>query len=53
MPEKERSSEILSPWWRPTVIIVIVLGFAILIWLAAKTYQDALPLLQANRNCMV
>ena len=36
----------LSPWWRHTVILVIAVGFAILIWLSTKTYQDAPPIPQ-------
>ncbi len=36
--------EKLSPWWRHAVIVTLIFGFTILIWLAAKTYQDAPPL---------
>jgi nitric oxide reductase subunit B len=41
-----RASESLSPWWRHTVILTMVVGFTILIWLSAKTYQDAPPIPQ-------
>jgi nitric oxide reductase subunit B len=34
----------LSPWWRNAVILVLVGGFTILIWLAARTYHDAPPI---------
>lgn len=36
--------ETLSPWWRHAVILVMVLGFTILIWLAVRTYTDAPPI---------
>ena len=34
----------LSPWWRRGVIIVLVFGFTVLIWLAARIYTDAPPI---------
>ncbi|HEX9022579.1 MAG TPA: cbb3-type cytochrome c oxidase subunit I, partial [Geobacteraceae bacterium] len=34
----------LSPWWRNAAILVMVLGFTILIWVAARSYQDAPPI---------
>ncbi len=34
----------LSPWWRHAVIIVMVFGFTILIWLSARTYENAPPI---------
>ncbi|MGA9363712.1 MAG: cbb3-type cytochrome c oxidase subunit I [Bacteroidota bacterium] len=34
----------LSPWWRNGVIIVLVVGFSILIWLATRAYDDAPPI---------
>ncbi len=40
----ESSSEVLSPWWRHAVILTVILGFTILLWLAARTYQDAPPI---------
>jgi nitric oxide reductase subunit B len=36
--------ETLSPWWRHAVILVMVLGFTVLIWLAVRTYTDAPPI---------
>lgn len=47
MPDDANISESLSPWWRHTVILTIALGFTILIWLSAKTYQDAPPIPQS------
>ena len=35
--------ETLSPWWRRAVLIVILGGFAILIWLAFRSYSYAPP----------
>jgi nitric oxide reductase subunit B len=40
------TTDTLSPWWRHTVILTMVVGFTILIWLSAKTYQDAPPIPQ-------
>ncbi len=37
-------AERLSPWWRRTVILIIVVGLAILSGLAAQTYKDAPPI---------
>jgi len=44
MDDKKISSEKLSPWWRNSVIIVLVLGFGILIWMSAKSYTNAPPI---------
>lgn len=37
-------NDTVSPWWRRSVVITIVLGFAILGWLAQRTYKDAPPI---------
>lgn len=37
-------SETLSPWWRRTVVLTIVLEFTLLIWLAVRTYSGAPPI---------
>lgn len=34
----------LSPWWRNSVIIALIIGFTILIWLSVSTYSDAPPI---------
>jgi nitric oxide reductase subunit B len=34
----------LSPWWRRALILLMVTGFAILGYLAARTYRDAPPI---------
>ncbi len=41
MAERTTPLEILSPWWRNSVIFVLVLGFTVLIWIAVRSYQDA------------
>ncbi|MGE5218626.1 MAG: nitric-oxide reductase large subunit [Chloroflexota bacterium] len=46
MADDARIPDDLSPWWRHTVILTLVVGFTILIWLSAKTYQDAPPIPQ-------
>jgi nitric oxide reductase subunit B len=42
--EREESSALLSPWWRNTTILVLMLGFTILIWIAVRSYSDAPPI---------
>ncbi len=37
-------SERLSPLWKHGVILVLVSGFTILIWQAARTYTDGPPI---------
>ena len=44
MVDKNSPSEKLSPWWRRSVIIVLVIGFAVLIWMAVRAHQDAPPI---------
>ncbi len=34
----------LSPWWRNTAILVLMMGFTVLIWIAVRSYQDAPPI---------
>ena len=44
MEAKGTSSERLSPWWRKSVILIMILGFAVLIWMAISTHLDAPPI---------
>src|SRR5512143_3696184 len=44
MENEKIASETLSPWWRNTAIVVLVLGFTVLIWLASRSYRDAPPI---------
>jgi len=37
-------NQALSPWWKQAVVLVMIVGFTILIWLAARTYSDAPPI---------
>ena len=39
----EPNTDKLSPWWKHTAILVMIVGFSILIFVTAKTYQDAPP----------
>ena len=36
--------ETLSPWWPRSVVIVMVIGFAVLIMMSMKAYQNAPPI---------
>lgn len=44
MAERTTPVETLSPWWRNSVILVLVLGFTVLIWIAVRSYRDAPPI---------
>ncbi len=44
MADNALARDSLSPWWRHTVIIVMVIGFTILIWLSIRTYSNAPPI---------
>jgi len=44
MSEGNIPVEGLSPWWRNSVVIVLVFGFSILIWIAVRSYEDAPPI---------
>ncbi len=44
MTNVEEAQERLSPWWRNSVILVVVLGFAVLGWVSVRSYTDAPPI---------
>jgi nitric oxide reductase subunit B len=44
MVDKNTPSETLSPCWRNSVIIVLVIGFSVLIWMAIRAHKDAPPI---------
>jgi nitric oxide reductase subunit B len=44
MQNEKLATENLSPWWRNSVIIVLVIGFAVLIWMAVRAHKDAPPI---------
>jgi nitric oxide reductase subunit B len=44
MEAKGASSERLSPWWRKSVILIMIFGFAVLIWMAVSAHLDAPPI---------
>ena len=43
MNEPRGAGEPLSSWWKISVILVLVACFSVLLWLAAKGYNDAPP----------
>jgi nitric oxide reductase subunit B len=46
----ETAEGTLSPWWRRAVIATMAIGFAVLILLTAKAYQNAPPHPGARRR---
>jgi nitric oxide reductase subunit B len=44
LAQDKPSAGTLSPWWRNTVILIMILGFSVLIGLAVKAYQAAPPI---------
>ncbi len=44
MVDENVSSQKLSPWWRRSVVLVLLIGFAILIWIAVQAHRDAPPI---------
>ena len=44
MPDQEQASFELSPRWRLGVLIVVLIGFAILSWIAVRAYREAPPI---------
>ena len=44
LPRANDVDETLSPWWRRASLVVMALGFAVLILLTYKVYQDAPPI---------
>jgi len=44
MPDEQHLTDTLSPWWRNAVILILILGFSVLIWVAVRSYKDAPPI---------
>lgn len=47
MPNSDKPSfatEQLSPWWRRSVYVTLIVGFTVLIFLTAKVHRDAPPI---------
>ncbi len=40
----ESKNERLSPWWKHSVILIMIAAFSVLIFVAIKSYQDAPPI---------
>lgn len=36
--------EVLSPWWKRALLLVLLVGFSVLIWVTVKSYRDAPPI---------
>ncbi len=39
----ESNTEHLSPWWKHSVILIMIAAFSVLIFVAVRSYQDAPP----------
>jgi len=44
MNEQRNAGETLSSWWKLSVILILAVCFAVLIWIASKSYKDAAPI---------
>jgi nitric oxide reductase subunit B len=44
MANEKIATDTLSPWWRNSVIVVLIIGFSVLIWIAVRSYSDAPPI---------
>ncbi len=42
----DQKKQNLSPWWKHSVILIMIVGFSILIFVAVRSYQDAPPIPQ-------
>ena len=38
------NAETLSPWWKHTVVLILVVGLGVLIWLTIRSYSHAPPI---------
>ena len=39
-----QNNQALSPWWKNTLILTMIIGFTVLIWVSTKAYKDAPPI---------
>ena len=44
MPADTQRVESLSPWWKHTVILILIGGLAVLVWLTIRSYSHAPPI---------
>lgn len=44
MSAAEPGTESLSPWWKHTVILILIVGLSVLVWLTIRTYSHAPPI---------
>src|SRR3989338_684300 len=45
-----QNNQVLSPWWKNTLILTMIIGFTVLIWVSTKAYKDAPPIPQQVIN---
>ncbi|MCL4557785.1 MAG: nitric-oxide reductase large subunit [Deltaproteobacteria bacterium] len=38
-----RSTDTLSPWWKRTVVLIMIGGFSVLLWVSGRTYTSMPP----------
>ena len=50
MPAAEPGAESLSPWWKHTVILILIVGLSVLVWLTIRTYSHAPPIPETVRG---
>ena len=44
MPTANPGAESLSPWWKHTVILILIGGLSVLVWLTIRSYSHAPPI---------
>ena len=44
MPADIQRAESLSPWWKHTVVLILIGGLSVLIWLTIRSYSHAPPI---------
>lgn len=44
MTDQKQTNEALSPWWKHTIILILIAGFSVLIVLSVRAYKFAPPI---------
>lgn len=44
MPQQPNPAQSLSPWWRRSVVLTMLIGFSLLILVAVRSYENAPPI---------
>ena len=50
MTPAKAGAESLSPWWKHTVILILIVGLSVLVWLTIRTYSHAPPIPETVRD---